>query len=51
VIATGVPNPASASRSAPKEKAMITAWMRWSSLIRAKERRSTSKCPVSTVML
>ena len=28
VIATGVPNPASASSSAPKQKAMITAWMR-----------------------
>ena len=31
VIATGVPKPASASSSAPKENAMITAWMRWSS--------------------
>ncbi len=28
VIATGVPKPASASSSAPKEKAMITAWIR-----------------------
>jgi hypothetical protein len=51
VIATGVPKPASASSSAPKEKAMMTAWMRWSSLTLAKDRRSTSKCPVSTVML
>ena len=33
VIATGVPKPASASSSAPKQKAMITAWMRWSSEI------------------
>ena len=30
-MATGVPKPASASSSAPKENAMITAWMRWSS--------------------
>jgi hypothetical protein len=51
VIATGVPNPASASRSAPKQNAMITAWMRWSSEIVANERRSTAKCPVSTVRL
>jgi hypothetical protein len=28
VIATGVPNPASASSNAPNENAMITAWMR-----------------------
>ena len=33
VIATGVPKPASASSSAPKQKAMITAWTRWSSEI------------------
>jgi len=51
VIATGVPKPASASRSAPKQNAMMTAWMRWSSLTLAKERRRTSKCPVTTVML
>ena len=51
VIATGVPNPASASSSAPKQNAMMTAWIRWSSLTFANERRSTSKCPVSTVML
>ena len=51
VIATGVPNPARPSISAPKEKAMITAWMRWSSEIVANERRSTAKCPVLTVML
>ena len=51
VIATGVPKPARASISAPKEKAMITAWMRWSSEIRANDRRSTAKCPVFTVML
>lgn len=28
VTATGVPNPASASSNAPKENAMMTAWMR-----------------------
>ena len=51
VIATGVPNPASASRRAPKQNAMMTAWIRWSSLTRANDLRSTSKCPVTTVML
>ena len=51
VIATGVPKPASASSSAPKQKAMITAWTRWSSEIAPNERRSTAKCPVATVML
>ncbi len=51
VIATGVPKPASASSSAPKQNAMITAWIRWSSLTRANDRRRTSKCPVTTVML
>ena len=49
VTATGVPKPASASSSAPNENAIRTAWMRWSSLTRLNERRSTSKCPVSTV--
>ena len=51
VIATGVPKPASASSSAPKQKAMMMAWIRWSSEIVANDRRSTAKCPVSTVML
>ena len=51
VIATGVPKPASASSSAPKQNAMMIAWIRWSSLTEANDRRSTSKCPVSTVML
>ena len=51
VIATGVPNPASASSSAPKANAITTAWMRWSSEIVPKERLSTAKWPVSTVML
>jgi hypothetical protein len=49
VTATGVPNPASASSSAPNENAIRTACMRWSSLTLANERRSTSKCPVSAV--
>ena len=51
VMATGVPKPASASSSAPKQKAMITACTRWSVEIAPKERRSTAKWPVSTVML
>ena len=51
LIATGVPKPASASSSAPKQNAMMIAWIRWSSLTEANDRRSTSKCPVSTVML
>ena len=51
LIATGVPNPARASISAPKQNAMMMAWIRWSSLIDANERRSTSKWPVSTVRL
>ena len=49
-IATGVPKPASASSSAPKQKAMITAWTRWSSETDPNDRRSTSKCPVDTVI-
>ena len=50
-IATGVPKPASASIRAPKQKAMMTAWMRWSSEMLVNERRRTLKCPLSTVML
>ena len=50
-IATGVPKPASASSSAPKQKAMMIAWIRWSGLTFSKERRSTSKCPDATVRL
>ena len=50
VTATGVPNPASASINAPNANAMRMAWIRWSSLTRQKDRRSTSKCPVSTVI-
>ena len=51
LIATGVPKPARASIRAPKQNAMMTAWIRWSSLIEANDRRSTSKWPVSTVRL
>ncbi len=51
VMATGVPKPASASSSAPKQKAMITACTRWSVEIAPNDRLSTSKWPVSTVML
>lgn len=49
-IATGAPKPASASRSAPKQKATTSAWMRGSSERRPKERRRTSKCRVRTVI-
>ncbi len=51
VMATGVPKPASASSSAPKQKAMMTAWTRWSSETRPNDRRSTAKWPVASVML
>jgi hypothetical protein len=37
--------------SAPKQKAMITAWTRWSSEMAPNDLRRTAKCPVSTVML
>ncbi len=43
VIATGAPKPASASIRAPNEKAMTTAWMRWSSETLENDRRSTAK--------
>src|SRR5215475_8092313 len=46
VIATGVPKPANASISAPKQNAMMMAWIRLSSLTPPNDRRSTSKCPV-----
>ncbi len=51
LMATGVPKPARASIRAPKQNAMMIACTRMSSLTVANERRSTSKCPVSTVML
>ena len=51
VMATGVPKPASASSRAPKQKAMMIAWIRWSGLTFANERRRTSKCPLATVRL
>ena len=51
VIATGVPKPASASSSAPKQKAMMTAWIRWSFEMPLNARLSTAKCPVASVML
>ena len=51
VMATGVPKPASASSRAPKQKAMMMAWMRWSFEIPLNDRRSTAKCPVASVML
>ena len=51
MIATGVPKPASASIRAPNEKAMMIAWIRWSSETVANDRRNTAKWPVSTVIL
>jgi len=51
LIATGAPKPARASMRAPNEKAMMTAWMRWSSETEVNDRRSTAKCPVRSVML
>ncbi len=51
VIATGVPKPASASSRAPKQNAMMIAWIRWSGLTFSNDRRSTSKCPEATVRL
>ena len=50
-IATGVPNPASASSRAPKQKAISTAWTRWSSLRRPNERLMTAKCPLRSSMV
>ena len=41
VTATGVPKPASASSSAPKQNAMMMAWIRWSGDSDPKARRST----------
>ena len=50
-MATGVPNPASASSSAPNAKPMITAWTRSSELTALKDCRRIAKCPDSWVML
>ena len=49
-MATGAPNPARASSSAPKQKAMTRAWTRGSSESRPNERRRTSKWSVRTVI-
>jgi len=48
-MATGAPNPARDSRSAPKQKAMMMARMRWSSVIERMRSPSTSNQPVTTV--
>ncbi len=50
-MAGGVPKPASASSSAPKQKAMTTTWTRMSSDTMLNARRSTAKYPVASVML
>ena len=50
VIATGAPNPASASSRPPKQKATRIAWMRTSPPpITSKTRRRSSKRPLTTV--
>ena len=49
VMATGAPNPASASSRPPKQKAMRTAWMRGSSLTMLKVARRSSNRPLVTV--
>ena len=49
VIATGAPNPASASSRPPKQKAMSTAWTRGSSLTTSNTARRSSKRPLLTV--
>ena len=49
VTATGVPKPASASSRAPKQKAMRTAWTRWSGESDPNARRRTRSYPVSSV--
>ena len=51
VIATGAPNPASASSRAPKQNATRIAWVRWSVDSAPTLRRMMSKWPVATVML
>ena len=50
-MATGAPNPASASRTAPKQNAMISPWIRWSVLTATNDRLITSNAPDFTVML
>jgi len=50
-MATGAPKPARASSREPKQNAMMIAWIRWSGLTPANERRRTSKWPLCTVRL
>ncbi len=50
-IATGVPNPASASSRAPKQNAITTTWTRTSSDTLRNARRRIAKYPVASVML
>lgn len=49
VIATGAPNPASASSSPPKQNAMMIACTRGSSEISPKAARRSSNRPAATV--
>ena len=49
-IAIGVPKPASASSRAPKQKAIMTTWTRWSFDTELNTRRRTAKSPVFSVM-
>ena len=50
-MATGAPNPAMPSISAPKLKATSSAWRRRSVVSRARARLMTSKSPLATVRL
>ncbi len=49
VIATGAPNPASASSRPPKQKAMMIACTRGSSETSRKAPRRSSNLPLTTV--
>ena len=49
VIATGAPNPASASNRPPKQNAMMMPWIRGSSETRLNAVRRSSNRPLTTV--
>ena len=49
-IAIGIPKPAAPSMNPPKQKAISSTWMRWSSVIDETEARTVSKLPARTAM-
>ena len=51
VMATGAPKPAMPSMSAPKQNATSSSWIRRSPVNRDRDRRMTSKSPLSTERL